>query len=289
MTAYSATLNGTASGGGAVTNVTFMYGTDPDFKINTSTVNASPFSVSGSTTSAVSLNISFLNGGVTYYFKVVGVNSTGTTHSNVSSFVTPVATGKAPKAVTNGKPKSRSVATAEFTGLINPMGQTTSVTFTWGYEKSLTVGQSTITLPDSPITGEADIELSAKPIGLIPGRGVYFQFTAANQSGLTKGGIMYAIMNAEIPVITRTYVSGNTASGVTLNGQYDVRGSNTRIWFDYSIDPTLATGVVSVQANPFAVASAGSRISNAIITGLESGTRYYYRFRLVPASSADWT
>jgi len=46
------------------------------------------------------------------------------------------------------------------------MGQTTSVTFTWGYEKSLTVGQSTITLPNSPMTGEADIEVSARPVGL---------------------------------------------------------------------------------------------------------------------------
>jgi hypothetical protein len=36
VTAYSATLNGVAQGGNATTLVNFMYGTDPDFKVNES-------------------------------------------------------------------------------------------------------------------------------------------------------------------------------------------------------------------------------------------------------------
>ena len=80
ITAYSATLNGVAQAGNAATTVTFMYGTDPEFKVNTNSVAASPFEISGGTNFYnVTLNVSFLDGGKTYYYKVVARNSTGAT------------------------------------------------------------------------------------------------------------------------------------------------------------------------------------------------------------------
>jgi subtilisin family serine protease len=47
VTAYSATLNGVAQAGNAPTTVTFVYGTDPEFKVNTNSIAASPFEISG--------------------------------------------------------------------------------------------------------------------------------------------------------------------------------------------------------------------------------------------------
>jgi hypothetical protein len=97
VTAYSVTLNGVAQAGNAMTNITFMYGTDPDFKVNTKSVAAGPFELNGGTNFYdVSSNISFIDGGKKYYFKLVAVNSTGTVHSPVATFDTPVAPGKAP-------------------------------------------------------------------------------------------------------------------------------------------------------------------------------------------------
>ena len=64
VTAYSVTLNGVAQAGNAPTVVTFMYGTDPEFKVNTKTVAAGPHNISGGTNFFnVSSDISFIDGG----------------------------------------------------------------------------------------------------------------------------------------------------------------------------------------------------------------------------------
>ena len=64
VTAYSVTLNGVAQAGNAPTRVTFMYGTDPEFKVNTKTVAAGPYEISGGTNFYdITSNISFIDGG----------------------------------------------------------------------------------------------------------------------------------------------------------------------------------------------------------------------------------
>jgi hypothetical protein len=72
ITAYSATLNGGAQAGNDSTKVSFMYGTDPEFKVNTNNIAASPFILSsGNTLQNVNLSVSFLDGGKKYYYNHV--------------------------------------------------------------------------------------------------------------------------------------------------------------------------------------------------------------------------
>jgi hypothetical protein len=168
-----------------------MYGTDPEFKVNTTNVAASTFQLSGNTATNVNLNVSFLDGGKKYYYKVVVINPTATTHSAVMTFDTPVAPGVAPTVSNSATPLSRTVATAAFETTVNPKGQTTTVEFVWGNEKSLTIGTSKLMLPASPITGDADVKLVANPKNLLPGRGIYYQFIGRNASGMTKSIIYY--------------------------------------------------------------------------------------------------
>ena len=145
VTSYSATLNGVAQAGNAPTQVRFMYGTDPLFIANTVTGIASPGDISGGTNFYnVTLNISFLTGETTYYYKTVAINSTGTAESPAMSFTTPKAPGLPPTATTTNTPISRAVSSAAFGGVINPMGQTTTVKFAWGSEKSLTSAVMTL-------------------------------------------------------------------------------------------------------------------------------------------------
>ena len=217
ITAYSATLNGAAQAGNASAKATFVYGTDPEFKVNTNSVAANPFEISGNNLFNLTLDISFLNGGKKYYYKVVAINSTGTTHSPVMTFDTPVAPGVAPTVSNSATPLNRAIATAAFETTVNPKGQTTTVEFVWGSEKSLTSGITRVTIPSSPVTGEADVKLVANPKNLLPGRGIYYQFIARNASGMTKSVIYYAIMNPETPVILNTYANNNLANGITLN------------------------------------------------------------------------
>jgi hypothetical protein len=177
LTAYSAVLNGTVMAGNATTTVTFMYSPDSTFATDVDSIAAVPFQVSGNTATAVSLPISFLDGGKTYYYKVVATNSTATVQSNVVSFETPIATGLPPVVTTDPNPTSRKYNSATFVGTVDPKSQTTKVTFTFGRESSLTSGQITTTLPESPITGDAVVNVSATiTSGMLPGTGYYYQF-----------------------------------------------------------------------------------------------------------------
>jgi len=64
----TATLNGTVNANGSSTDVTFIYGTTSG-SLN-QTINAVPYTVTGSTTTAVMANVTGLTSGETYYFQV---------------------------------------------------------------------------------------------------------------------------------------------------------------------------------------------------------------------------
>ncbi|MFM8693662.1 MAG: hypothetical protein ACKOCY_03445, partial [Actinomycetota bacterium] len=190
VTAYSATLQGSVNPGNDTTQVSFVYGTDPEFKTNTNTGLASPSTISGSSPVAVKLPISFLKGDTSYYLKVVSSNSSGSVTSEALMFKTPVSLGKPPIVSTNQLSTSINYYSQTFTGAVNPQGQTTQVYFVYGRDKALMTGITEVKLPISPVTGEALIDVSViLEKVLTPGLGHYYQFKAVNDSGITKGEI----------------------------------------------------------------------------------------------------
>ncbi|MFH1121738.1 MAG: BACON domain-containing carbohydrate-binding protein [Bacteroidota bacterium] len=83
VTGTSATLNGTVNPNGLATSYHFEYGTSTSYGYNTSTISA------GSGTSNISVNagISGLTTGTPYHFRLVAVNSDGTTNGNDLIFI----------------------------------------------------------------------------------------------------------------------------------------------------------------------------------------------------------
>ena len=287
ITAYSATLQGSVNPGNDSTQVSFVYGTDPAFKENTKTGLAVPATVSGGNPVAVSLPISFLDGGLTYYVKVVSGNSSGSVSSEVITFVTPVSLGKPPIVTT--KPNGYLFSTSKpnpVTGTLNPQGQTTVVTLAYGPESTLTSGAKTINV--GTFTGETEIALTAEfPAASPPGGRVWFRFDAANASGITKSVVQTNGIEPKAPFITSHRVDNSKAGQATLWVTGDAQGTNTRWSFIYgkssnlyTIAPsgafTLAPGAIEVKATPDAKVAAGTFITSAVITGLENSTTYYY-------------
>lgn len=87
ITATSAILNGTISTGGAnSTSVSFIYGTDSNLGGSPTTTAAlqSPISANGN----VTLSITGLTPGTTYYFRVSATNETGTSNGTILNFQT---------------------------------------------------------------------------------------------------------------------------------------------------------------------------------------------------------
>lgn len=83
ITTNSATLNGTVDDKGISTTAWFQYGTTIGSYGNTSSIQ----SVSGPLTT-VSISISGLSSGTTYYYRIAAQNSAGTTYGNEISFTT---------------------------------------------------------------------------------------------------------------------------------------------------------------------------------------------------------
>ncbi len=85
ITSSGATLNGTINANGASTTVTFEYGTTTTYG---TTVSADESPITGSSATSVSKAITGLAAGTTYHYRVVGVNSGGTTNGTDLTFTT---------------------------------------------------------------------------------------------------------------------------------------------------------------------------------------------------------
>jgi uncharacterized protein (TIGR02145 family) len=85
FTSTGAKLNGTINANYLPTIVSFEYGTTTGYG---QTVNAIPSSVTGNSNTSVTAIISGLTPGATYYYRVKGTNSQGTTYGNQISFTT---------------------------------------------------------------------------------------------------------------------------------------------------------------------------------------------------------
>ena len=128
----TATLNGVVNPGGLYTSYHFEYGTDTNYDSQTGYGELGP----GTTQQVVSIDVSGLNPGTTYYFRLVATNPDGTaTDSGGMSFTTasvpqaPVP--PAPQATTT--PASRvGRHGATVNGVVDPEGVETSYSFQYG-------------------------------------------------------------------------------------------------------------------------------------------------------------
>ncbi len=85
LASTTATLNGTVNANNQSTTVTFEYGTTTSYG---QTINAIPNTVSGSTNTTVSANLTGLTANTTYHFRVKAVSSVGTTYGSDVTFTT---------------------------------------------------------------------------------------------------------------------------------------------------------------------------------------------------------
>lgn len=279
VTGWSARLTGTVNANNGSTNVYFSYGTDPDFLTKTQTGTAAQISVGGATTTSVHLDISFLNGATTYYYKIVAGNSVASVSSNVISFITPAIVGVMPTAETIRPTGGLNSPTTTITGRINPNGQTTTVRLVYGFDQSLLTNPKVITLP-TQYTGVDTVTVSADMTGIVPGSRYYYRFEAINAAGVAKPTPLTNTGNPVAPVVNSTYGNNITLNSMTLNASVNAGAGNLRFYFIYGTDPLLESGTASVNATPFAIANATTQNISAAIANLKSGTTYYFRVKM---------
>jgi phosphodiesterase/alkaline phosphatase D-like protein len=179
-----ATLHGTVNPNGlAVTDAHFEYGTDSNLATFIST--GAQTLAAGFTGQAVTSTLSGLTPGVTYYFRVAGTNSSGTTKGLIVSFVT---NAQAPTVATAAADNT-SATGATLHGTVNPNGLAVSnAHFEYGTDSSLVTFTSTST--QTLAAGLTDQAITAPLTALTPGVTYYFRVAATNSVGTSKGLIL---------------------------------------------------------------------------------------------------
>lgn len=259
VTGTTATLNGTVNAQHDSTAITFEYGLTTGYGSTVTLTSSSTYA-----DTAVSTGLTGLVPNTTYHFRVKAVNSTGTTVGFDQSFTTSVA---AP-VVTTGTASSVAASSATLNGMVNANNASTAVTFDYGTSTSY---GSTATAAPSPVTGVADTSVSAALTGLTANTTYHFRVVGGSSNGSDQ---TFTTLLAT-PVAT-------TASAITLTGftaNWAAVTGATGYELDVATDSAFAS-LVSGYSNKDV-----GNVTSFAVTGLTTGTPYFYRVRAVSASN----
>ncbi|MBW7571357.1 beta strand repeat-containing protein [Caproiciproducens faecalis] len=173
----AATLNGTINANNASTTVTFQYGETASYG---RTIEASPSSVTGTSSTFVSCSLSGLTPNTTYHYRVVGTNLSGASNGEDKTFTTPAAQ----PTVTTDAASDISYTAATLSGTVNANNASTTVTFQYG--ETTDYGTS-VTAKQSPVTGTSSTSVSYSLSDLQPNTTYHYRVVAVSAGGTTNG------------------------------------------------------------------------------------------------------
>jgi hypothetical protein len=100
----------------------------------------------------------------------------------------------------------------------------------------------------------------------------------SNMEYLAIDDFQHGPANPTAPTATTTAASVIGTSTATLNGTANANGLTTQSQgFQYSLSPTLASGVTTIAATPATASGSSATNVSANLTGLSPNTTYYYR------------
>ena len=221
----------------------------------------------------------------TYFYRVVATNATGTTDGPVSETgFTTVATPttEAATGVTS--------TTATFHGTLTPLTETPGAEAEYHFDyaqgsEDCTSGTSTTPTGAGPGKGPQPVE--AEVTGLQPG--------ATYSVCLVSSNVFGSELDAHTPQASFTTLAGPpsiesetataiTPEGVTLETTVNPNNQESTCSFEYSTDPSLATGVTTVPCSQ-PLGPGGALVTGlATVTGLELHKEYFYRALATNAS-----
>ena len=181
-----------------------------------------------------------------------------------------------PPVPTTGAATGVTSAGATLPGGVNPHRLSTTIRFEYGPAG----GAQTSTPLQSVGSGRANVDVSAAITGLEPNRTYTYRLVATN-SAATAYGESRTFTTASMPPVAATgAANGITATGATLAGTADPRGTTTSARFEYG-----TTTAYGAQTDPVDAGSGRAPAGvTATIWNLLPATTYH--FRLVTTNSA---
>ena len=262
VTNNSAILNAVVNPKGLSTTALFEYSKDSGFATITSTTVQ--LLGSGSADNLITQNISGLDQGTNYFFRVKATNSAGSRTGLAVAFSTlplPSATTIPATSITTSG--------ATLNAIVNPNGRATDAWFEYG--TTLSLG----TVIDNQLRGSGtdNVTINAALTGLLPATQYFYRIVASNSVGTSVGSTLNFTTAGGVPTVGTKAATLVTATGGTLNADVNPSGLPTFAWFEYG----TTTSFGSILDNT----SRGSGTDNvpisAALSGLAPGTQIFYR------------
>lgn len=209
VTLVSATLNGSVNPFGHATTWYFEYGTSTSYGTKTPLQSAG----SGTTTTAVSANVTGLKPGKTYHYRLVAMNTAGTANGSDITFLT----AAAPTAVTAAA-SLVGATSATLNGSVNPNGVATS----WFFEYGTTTAYGSTTASKSAGSGTSSVAVTAPLSNLAAGTTYHYRLVAKSAAGTTRGAdqtLATTGVTLHAAAVAVVYGQAVTLSGTVTSGQ----------------------------------------------------------------------
>jgi uncharacterized protein (TIGR02145 family) len=223
----------------------------------------------GSGTGSFISNLSGLNGATTYFVRAYATNSVGTGYGISIPFTT---LGQVPTIM--GAPATNiGVSKGTLNAFVAANFLSTMVSFEYGVTTDYGY---TISVNQSPLTGDSLINISTDISGLTAGTTYHFRVKASNSLGTSFGNDFTFTTLGQIPSVMTLSSSDISISSAILNGFVNANYLSTIVTFEYGTSINYSNSSTAIQSplNGYSGTSV-----NTIIEGLNSGVTYHFRIR----------
>jgi len=273
ITDTTAILNGTVNKFSDSVNLFFEYGVTP---LLGSQITAIPSSVHDTLNYHISVPLTALQKGTIYYFRMKGVNASGTYYGDIRCFFA----GKVYSAFETLPAFVNYDTTVSFNGVVQGFKFPVNLSFEYGTTLSMNQQTDVTQYNDTSffnVWGEA--------IGLSRNTLYYFRMKGETGLGIIYGNTLTFYTGGGDQGFNTLLASAITPTSARLNGQVDKLLFPTSLSFEYGTSRNLGN---VITANPIFVNDTLHHQVSASVSGLVPNTIYYYRLKGTVSSDTSF-
>lgn len=270
-------VSGTVTPNGALTSYGYEYGTTASLGKKTISANVG----SGFVPTGAPMYITGLTKDTKYFYRLSASNEFGTSNGEVHTFQT---THNVPAPVGSSPVAKTLAATGITSGTANVNGEVTpnKVSTQYWFEYGTTAGLGNTTGLVAVNAATAKTAAQASLTNLLPGTTYHYRLDAQNQFGTVNGTILTfktagTAVAAALPVVTTQVASPIATTTATLRGTVNPYSVNATYWFEYSTNSNFTANQLKTTTKRSTGSVALTFSIEANVSGLQSGTTYYYR------------